>query len=125
MVYFMARVQDLKNPETIALAHCTIQDVMYRRPFYQMQQDDLGNATPNELKFWRHLKYVPITLAKAEEVINQYHGIYRNTVLVVGKEDGGQWHTDHSHKVKDLRSWLEVDFDVFATIKYGWISRER
>lgn len=51
---------------------------------------------PHELKFWRHLRYVPITLAKAEEVINQYHGIYRNMVLVVGKEDGGQWYTDHS-----------------------------
>jgi hypothetical protein len=67
MVYFM-RVQDLKNPETISLAHCTIQDVMYRRPFCEMLQDDLGNATSNELKFWRHLRYVPITLAKAEEV---------------------------------------------------------
>lgn len=99
---------------------------MYRRPFCEMLQDDLGNATSNELKFWRHLRYVHITLAKAEEVINQYYGIYRNTVLVIGKEDG-MTASDIQIivKIKDLRSWLGVDFDVLLQSNTaGYLGRD-
>lgn len=48
MVYVMARVQDLRNPETVSLAQCTIQDVSiddHFVKFCEMLQDDLGNAT--------------------------------------------------------------------------------
>ena len=113
LVWSVARkVMHPRNPETVALTHCTIGHGVYARPFAEIDQDDNGTVIKSEVKFWRNMFYVEFTEANTKKVLAEQTNQYRNLVVAIGKDAGDSWNTGRTYEVKNLRDWLEVDIDT-------------
>ena len=113
LVWSVARkVMHPRNPETVALTHCTIGHGVYARPFAEIDQDDNGTVIKSEVKFWRNMFYVEFTEANTKKGLAEQTNQYRNLVVAIGKDAGDSWNTGRTYEVKNLRDWLEVDIDT-------------
>lgn len=116
LVWSVARqVMDPKNPQTVALAHCTIKQGVYQRPFAEIDRDDNGTVIKSEITFWKNMFWVPYSKKKAMEIINEYGGTYRNTVCAQAIERGDHFHTGKTWNIPNLQEWLEIDWDTLVS----------
>ncbi len=116
-----------QNPDTHTLSYCTTRMGVFKKLRVVLEYDDLSNVTKSETIGWNNMFYIPWDNGNsARKVIEEFGGVYRNTVLAIAKEAGDEWHTGNTYTVFNLEEWLKSDSfeDLLAANRGGFLKNE-